>query len=102
MTQGSAILHLVLNIYFPPVKACKLEAVRQLKEKIEDLLNNDPFSELILSGEFNVDLLEMELSEEAITAQNTFWQIPDQISSGIYKKDRLGKLLMKDSKAMGL
>ncbi|KAJ1187817.1 hypothetical protein NDU88_004587 [Pleurodeles waltl] len=91
-----------MNIYIPPEKVCKLEAVRQLKEKSEELLNNAPCPELILSRDFNMNLLGTELSEEAITAQNTFWQIPDEISSRFYKRDSLGKLLIKDLEAMGL
>ncbi|KAJ1205617.1 hypothetical protein NDU88_001045 [Pleurodeles waltl] len=58
-------------------KACKLEAVRKLKEKIEELFNNAPCPQLILSGDFNMNLLGTELSEEAVMALNTFWQIHD-------------------------
>ncbi|KAJ1145054.1 hypothetical protein NDU88_011346 [Pleurodeles waltl] len=103
MTQGSSTLHLALmNIYILPEKTFKLEAARLLKENIEELLNNVPCPELILISDFNMNLLGTELSEEAITVQNSFWQILDQTPSGIYKDDRLGKQLIKDLEAMGL
>ncbi|KAJ1098432.1 hypothetical protein NDU88_003543 [Pleurodeles waltl] len=66
----------------PSIEICKLEAAHLLKENIEELLNNVPFPELILSGDFNMNLLGTELYEEAITVQNTFWQIPDQGREG--------------------
>mgnify|MGYP002804435076 CR=1 FL=1 len=91
---GKSHFLLIFNVYAHPSKNVKEKVLTELIERITEARSSDPRAGLIISGDFNLNLLYTPEDDEILAMENEYWAIPPQHDLEALRKNRSAEKLV--------
>ncbi|KAJ1194435.1 hypothetical protein NDU88_003724 [Pleurodeles waltl] len=92
----------IFNVYAHPRKNRKVLLFDELLNKVEEIRSANPAWDILVTGDFNANLIHNPEPDEQLAAENTIWSVPLQISPAQKRLDARGKQLLEALEHMSM
>ncbi|KAJ1159999.1 hypothetical protein NDU88_000501 [Pleurodeles waltl] len=95
-------LLVIFNVYAHPWKNRKVLLFDELLNKVEEIRCANPAWDILVTGDFNANLIHTPEPDEQLAAENAIWSVPLQKSPAQKRLDTRGKQLVEALEHMSM